>query len=94
VAGAAFGPEKIVWSYSSDTPVDFYAINISGQQRLANGNTLICDGPSAYFFEVTTTGESVWDSQSSGAVFRVERYTPDYAGFDGTPLDDETAKGL
>ncbi|PUB79021.1 MAG: hypothetical protein DBO99_04965 [gamma proteobacterium symbiont of Ctena orbiculata] len=91
LAGAAFGPDETVWSYSAETPTDFYAMNISGQQRLANGNTLICDGPGAYFFEVTSSGETVWDYQSSGAVFRVERYSADYRGFDGTPLDDETS---
>ncbi|MET0069674.1 MAG: DUF1566 domain-containing protein [Candidatus Thiodiazotropha sp.] len=91
VAGAAYGPEDAVWRYTAETPTDFYAMNISGQQRLANGNTLICDGPSAYFFEVTAAGETVWDHQSSGAVFRVERYSADYPGFDGTALDDETS---
>ncbi|PVV23162.1 MAG: hypothetical protein B6D74_08240 [gamma proteobacterium symbiont of Ctena orbiculata] len=90
VAGAAYGPDEAVWSYTAETPTDFYAMNISGQQRLANGNTLICDGPDGYFFEVTSAGETVWDYQISGAVFRVERYSADSPGFDGTPLDDET----
>ena len=89
VAGSAYGPETVAWSYTAEIPTDFYAQNISGQQRLANGNTLICDGPNAHFFEVSTTGETVWEYRYTGAVFRVERYLPDYAGFDGTPLDDE-----
>lgn len=49
---------------------------------------LICDGPVAHFFEVTETGETVWDYYYTGSVFRVERYAPDYSGFDGTPLDN------
>ncbi len=91
VAGSAFGPDDVVWRYTADIPTDFYARNISGQQRLANGNTLICDGPSGYFFEVSTAGETLWDYQAGGSVFRVERYAPDYPGFDGTTLDDEPA---
>ncbi|NQT87374.1 hypothetical protein HQ560_11455, partial [bacterium] len=31
----------------------------------------------------------VWEYDTSGAVFRVERYGLDYAGFEGTPLDDD-----
>ena len=87
--GSAYGPETSLWTYTADMPTDFYARNISGQQRLANGNTLICDGPAGYFFEVTTTGETVWEYSATGSVFRVERYAPDYSGFDGTSLDDE-----
>ena len=34
------------------------ASHISGAQRLANGNTLVCDGPAGTFFEVTVDGET------------------------------------
>ncbi len=87
-AGSAFGPTAPAWTYVADTPADFYATNISGAQRLPNGNTLICDGPSARFFEVTAAGQTVWEHTASGNVFRCERYGVDYAGFDGTDLDD------
>src|SRR5262249_49348864 len=43
-AGKAYGPEKAVWSYSSGKTTDFYSVNISGANRLPNGNTLICSG--------------------------------------------------
>jgi hypothetical protein len=89
VAGSAYGPDEPLWTYTAETPTDFYAQNISGQQRLPNGNTLICDGPSSYFFEVKASGETVWEYDYTGAVFRVERYAPEYSGFDGTPLDDD-----
>ena len=92
--GSDYGPEEPVWSYTADTATDFYSQNISGSQRLPNGNTLICDGPNSYFFEVTDTGEVVWEYDYVGAVFRVERYAPEYAGFDGTPLDDEPANQI
>ena len=59
-SGAAFGPSAATWSYVAPTPTDFYAMNISGAQRLPNGNTLICDGPHGIFFEVTAAQEIVW----------------------------------
>jgi len=43
-------------------------------------------GPDGLFFEVTASGDKVWGYEYSGAVFRVERYSPDYAAFDGTDL--------
>ncbi len=89
INGSEYGPDATSWTYTAQTPTDFYAKNISGQQRLSNGSTLICDGPGAHFFEVTETGETVWEYYYTGSVFRVERYTPDYSGFDDTPLDDE-----
>lgn len=58
--GSAFGPETATWSYVAPKPNDFYAMNISGAQRLPNGNTLICDGPHGIFFEVTPAQEVVW----------------------------------
>lgn len=57
---SAFGPDEIYWSYSAEQAEDFYAENISGAQRLANGNTLICSGPSGEFFEVTADKQIVW----------------------------------
>ena len=91
--GSAYGPEEPVWTYTADPPTDFHAMNISGAQRLPNGNTLTCDGDNSYLFEVTNSGEKVWEYQvqefGRNAVFRVERYAPEYPGFDGTPLDDE-----
>lgn len=86
-AGAAYAPATPLWNYTALTPSDFYAKNISGQQRLSNGNTLICNGPAAYFFEVNSAGEIVWEYTFSGSVFRVERYAPEYSGFDGTSLE-------
>ncbi|MCG3121216.1 MAG: hypothetical protein ALAOOOJD_04216 [bacterium] len=60
VVGSAFGPEAALWSYAATPLADFYATNISGAQRLPNGNTLICDGPHGIFFEVTASQETVW----------------------------------
>jgi hypothetical protein len=49
---------KLVWSY---TGPGFFATNISGAQRLANGNTLITEGPSGRIFEVTKDSAIVWE---------------------------------
>jgi hypothetical protein len=49
---------KLVWSYTSLT---FFATNISGAQRLPNGNTLITEGPDGRVFEVTNGGAIVWE---------------------------------
>lgn len=49
---------ELVWSYTSST---FFGTNISGAQRLGNGNTLITEGPSGRIFEVTTEGDIVWE---------------------------------
>ncbi len=75
-----------VWSYTAETPTEFYASRISGAQRLRNGNTLICEGTESYVFEVTKTGEKVWEYTGSGELFRFERYAPDFDGFANTEL--------
>jgi hypothetical protein len=49
-------PEK-VWSYA---PSNFYASNMGSAQRLENGNTLICQGPSGTILEVNERKEIVW----------------------------------
>ena len=82
--GAAYGPSATTWSYSS--PNDFYADHISGAQRLANGNTLICSGTNGVFFEVTPQGEMVWRYDYGGNVFRVTLIGSDYPGLTGLDL--------
>jgi hypothetical protein len=58
--GNAYGPEKPVWSYAAPKKPDFYGEFISGANRLPNGNTFICTGPSGTIFEVTPEKEIVW----------------------------------
>jgi len=59
--GTAFGPDAPTWIYQADNPTNFYSAIISGAQRLANGNTLICTGSGGVFFEVTSAGDIVWE---------------------------------
>ena len=57
---STYGPENPTWSYTATPPTSFYADFISGAQRLPDGNTLICDGPSGRFFEVTPDRTTIW----------------------------------
>ena len=80
--GQSYGPLSLVWSFEALPPTAFYGQNISGAQRLPNGNTLICEGPTGRIFEVTDLGETVWSYQNpfGTAVFKVTKYFIDYAG--------------
>jgi hypothetical protein len=57
--------KEVVWQYSaldSDQPWwGFYSSFISSARRLPNGNTLIDEGQSGRIFQVTPTGEIVWE---------------------------------
>jgi hypothetical protein len=59
-AGKAFGPTSLTWTYQATPPTSLYGADISGAQRLPNGNTLINNGPLGTFIEVTATGQVVW----------------------------------
>jgi hypothetical protein len=69
----------LVWSYTA--PGQFFASNISGAQRLPNGNTLITEGTDGRVFEVTSDGTIVWEylnplftgQRPSNAVYRAYR---------------------
>jgi hypothetical protein len=58
--GLAFGPDKAEWSYTAEKKNEFFAMLISGAQRLPNGNTIICSGPDGTVFEVTPDKQIVW----------------------------------
>jgi hypothetical protein len=84
--GSAYGPQNPIWCYIADNPYDFFAGYLSSAQRLANGNTLICDGDHGVFFEVTSEKETVWKYYNmiptplTNQVFKILFYTPDYPG--------------
>jgi len=80
---------EIVWRYKAlDNPQSFFSPHIGGCQRLASGNTLVCEGAKGCVFEVTSEGEIVWeyvspytnDTAMFGKVnwlFRARHYLPD-----------------
>ena len=96
--------EETVWEYRADNPVDFYSTYISSAQRLPNGNTLIDEGATGRFFEVTPNKEIVWEYISPfysqcdnrfanmNAVFRIHRYSYNYPGLEGKKLDSQAEK--
>jgi hypothetical protein len=56
------GTNEIVWRYrSKDNPQRFFSPHVGGCQRLASGNTLICEGAKGCVFEVTPDGDVVWE---------------------------------
>jgi len=56
---------QIVWQYTGDMSGGpnwtFYSFFISSARRLPNGDTLIDEGMNGRFFQVTPTGEIVWE---------------------------------
>jgi hypothetical protein len=98
---AAWGPTAPSWTYQAPVPTDFYSHNISGAQRLPNGNTHICEGAKGRIFEVDSVGNMVWeyvvplangfpitqgDSAANNTTFRSYRYGVDYPAFVGHDL--------
>jgi len=82
--GEAYGPAEPLWIYAD--PENFMSGFMAGSQRLPNGDTLICEAGSGHFFEVTLSGETVWEYTNLypmnywNTVFKIERYAPGYPG--------------
>lgn len=72
----------IVWEYQADPPGGFYTLSKGSIQRLPNGNTLAAESDSGRAFEVTPTGEVVWeflcphrvDDELRAAIVRMKRF--------------------
>ena len=85
--GSAYAPEEALWVYSTDE-FYFYSQEISGAQRLPNGNTRICCGNYGRLFEVTPDKEIVWEYFNPfplpipflNSVFKIQCYPTDYPG--------------
>lgn len=60
-SGEPFGPVEPEVVYGSENNGTFSSYFISGAQRLANGNTLICQGEIGRLFEVNVDGQVVWE---------------------------------
>jgi hypothetical protein len=75
----------IVWRYEADPLKSFYSKARGSSQRLANGNTLICESDRGRVFEVTPDKEIVWEFWNPDllprlnkrkAMYRFMRYPP------------------
>ncbi|WP_051579965.1 aryl-sulfate sulfotransferase [Pseudonocardia acaciae] len=57
--------ERIVWQYTAEDSGlpswSFFSSFVSNAQRLPNGNTLVTEGMQGRIFQVTPTGEVVWE---------------------------------
>ena len=53
--------ESIEWEYRASPPEMFYSQVLGSNQRLPNGNTLICESKNGRAFEVTGDKEIVWE---------------------------------
>ncbi|MBF0122804.1 MAG: hypothetical protein HQL21_05290 [Candidatus Omnitrophica bacterium] len=53
--------EKIVWQYGQKSGQEFFTPKRGSVQRLPNGNTLISESDRGRVFEVTLSGEIVWE---------------------------------
>ncbi len=96
-ADEPFGPAGPAWTYTAE---GFYSGILSGAQALENGNTLVCEGVKGRFFEITPTGQTVWEyrnpwgnwgpvSQGQTAnfpSFRALRYAAAHPAFEGRDL--------
>lgn len=89
-AGAAYGPNAPVWSYTAS---GFYSNHLGGVQRLPNGNTLIAESTSGYLLETTASGNVVWNYNRGGEIVRALRYAPDYPGLKNLSTSVAQEKG-
>lgn len=96
---------SVAWQYTSDPEVQFFSAHISGAERLAGGNVLVCEGAPGRLFEVNHRGEIVWEwitpftnRGPAGAavnwIFRAYRYLPDHPAVVGKELDPRSCADL
>jgi hypothetical protein len=78
--------KQTVWQYKGKPAVTFFSPRVSGLHRMANGNTFICEGMHGRMFEVTQSGEIVWEYVSpfynavpkigtTNQIFRARKYS-------------------
>jgi len=78
---------QIIWQYGGSPVFGMLSLHIAGAERLANGNTLICEGESGRILEVTRDCEICWEWNSpfvhdfkgvkASMLFRAHRYSAD-----------------
>lgn len=58
----AYGPDFVNYTYTDpNNQTNFFSRILSSAQMLPNGNILICDGDSGYFFEIDNNENIVWE---------------------------------
>lgn len=91
---------QIVWAFEGRQKNALRSWLMGGAQRLSNGNTLICGGQYGHLYEVTESGDVVWEyivplsrkgiqqrvAGENITIYNVRRYSPDYPGLAGRDL--------
>lgn len=76
--------KEIVWHYQCEPLEAFFSVSRGSSQRLPNGNTLITESDRGRVFEVTHSGEVVWEfynpeikkaDKKRAAIYRMMRLT-------------------
>jgi hypothetical protein len=99
---------KMVWSYEGPDGgtlrMLFYSAMYSNCQRLPNGNTLACEGMTGRIFEVTSSGDLVWEyvndepplivaaPAQSYPLYEANRYDMDHPGLRTAPFTQSPAR--
>ena len=88
---------EIIWQYIPSPVFSMLSLHIAGAERLANGNTLICEGESGRVFEVTRDCEICWEWNSpfvhsfkgidTVMLFRAHRYAADGPELGGKKIE-------
>lgn len=96
--------DQIIWQYVPSPVFSMLSLHIAGAERLANDNTLICEGESGRVFEVTRDCEICWEWNSpfvhnfkgvqAVMLFRAHRYAPDSPELQGRHLDGSRYEDL
>lgn len=68
--------QQTVWQYAPRT--GFYSQWMGSAQRLANGNTLVCEATRGRMFEIDAATRIVWQRQFRGSVYRAYRADPNW----------------
>ncbi|UCG15416.1 MAG: aryl-sulfate sulfotransferase [Phycisphaerales bacterium] len=85
-----YGPVDVTWTCDEIDGEQFFAMVMSGVQRLPNGNHLICLAQDGHFIEVDETCSTAWDYESGSVVFkasRIDARDPRLAGLLFCPSD-------
>jgi hypothetical protein len=100
-ADSAYGPRSVSWTYPSVISPTFYSATMGSVQVLSNGNLLIDNADAGNFFEIDSTGNTVWmyvnpvsngsavtqyGSASFNSVYRCMFYPTSYLASSGLKL--------
>ena len=96
---------QTVWRYKPGVQEQFFTGHLSSAQRLTQGNVLICEGTAGRLFEITRSGEVVWEwitpfigGNDEGRlytwIYRAYRYPVSHPAFANQELDPARYRNL